>query len=81
MTDKKNAVSKLRFALILYQYQTKHTEELAAEGKMDMRLGFFLMAFKSASIITDNAFTREQFQHMIDNHLDELIRMTYSREA
>ncbi len=33
-------------------------------------------AFDYVSIITDNAFTQEQFTHMLVNHLDEIIRMT-----
>lgn len=76
MTDKKNAISRLRFALDMYKYSVKHADEIAAQGKMDLRNCFRIMAFRAVSIITDNAFTQEQFTHMLKNHLDELISMT-----
>ncbi|MBQ3399585.1 MAG: hypothetical protein IJG51_11905 [Synergistaceae bacterium] len=76
MTDKIEAIAKLKFALELYRYEVRHAEEIAAEGKRDMRNCFRLVAFRNVSIITDNAFSRKQFEAMLDAHLDEIISFT-----
>ena len=70
-TNKRNAVYWLNFYLRCYKEAKNRVERVFAKES----------AIDRALVITDNAFTRKQLKNMVDNHLDELIRMTAQQWA